>query len=175
MGPGFFAAASQGGGGGVGSYAAKGAALGSVIPGLGTGIGLLAGGALGALKGLFGNKARKNEAENNRLLMQHGIDTRNLSRKRKASLVGSLLRTFTAHPETYGKFVSNDMFGYMPGPLTEQDYIDPAAPKFKAQSNLSAMLGGALGGAGAFLDDPDAAEADVMARIRGAGQPVGRG
>lgn len=162
------------GGGGIGSSALKGAALGSVIPGIGTGIGLLAGGAFGALKGLFGNKAKKNEAENARLLQQHGIDTRNLSRKRKAALVGSLLRTFTAHPETYGKFVSNDMFGYMPGPLTEADYVDPEAPKLKQASNLSAMIGGALGGAGSYINDRDAAEADMMARIRGAGQPVGR-
>lgn len=47
----------------AGNGAAFGASIGSIIPGLGTGFGALAGGALGAITGLFGSASRKRQEE----------------------------------------------------------------------------------------------------------------
>lgn len=159
---------------GIGSGAGTGAALGSVVPGVGNAVGALAGGVIGGLKSLFGNKGAKNEAANTRALQQHGIDTRNLSRKRKASMVGSLLRKMTEHPDVYGKFVTRDMFGELPGPLTAADLIDPAAPKLKTQSNLGALAGGLAGGAAQWFMDRDSAQRDAETDILSSGQPTYR-
>lgn len=55
--------------GGAGSGAAAGAAIGSVVPGWGTAIGAIAGGALGLVGGLFSAAAEEDDAENRRELI----------------------------------------------------------------------------------------------------------
>jgi hypothetical protein len=130
------------------------------------GLGGLASSAIGGVfNSIFNRGKAKREAENARLMQQHGIDTKNKSRKRKASTVGSLLRKLQEHPEVYGKYFSADMFGELPGALTADDLLDPNAPKYKAQSGLSALIQGAGEGVGGYMGDRNAAQYDVEGRI----------
>lgn len=153
-----------------GSATGAGAAMGGPV-GAGIGAAVDIG---GKILGAFMNRgAAKREAENARLSQQFQVDTRNKSRKRKLSTVSSLMKKLAEHPEVYGKYFSPDMFGALPGPLTADDLLDPNAPKYKAQSGLSALLQGAVGGVTDYLGNRDAADRDVAGRILvGAGQPT---
>lgn len=124
--------------------------------------------ALGGIKGLFGNKAAKNEAANQKAMldwklineMQKPLD------RRRALLSGLMSQLSKADPDkkTYGSFWSPEMFGDLGGTLTSRDWTYDLAPKLKAQSGLSAFLGGALGGLGDFVGN--GAAADIAARGR---------
>ncbi len=137
----------------------------------------------GVASGLAGNDAARQSAENERLLGQFGVDTRQSGLTRRAALIGRLLERLGTRPEVYGDLVTSNLFGDLPGEgrgLTREMLTLPSFPRLKAgQNSLIAALMGAAGGFGGYLGNRDAASRDVEGRIGAGvlspGQPTGFG
>lgn len=151
--------------GGSVSGAAKGAAIGSVVPGVGTIAGAVVGGIAGGIKGMLSHRKKQAAAAEAAMAAQAKLDQANLELKRKAASFGSLLTFMEAHPEKYGKSFKADMFGWHPGPLTEEDYKN-IGPPLGIQSGFGDELLGGIGEAAqSYLNDKAGAETDVKGQI----------
>lgn len=109
------------------------------------------------IKNWLGGKARraqaKAQAENQRRLGQHRVDTGKSQLGRRGSLLGSLMRQLAEHPDLY-KNVKADMFGYLPGPLTRESFDLPAYPTLEAPrgGGVGDFIGGLIEGGGDYLN-----------------------
>lgn len=153
--------------GGAAKGAVKGAAIGSIVPGVGTVAGGVIGGVIGGVKGMLSRRKKVKAAADAANLANAKLDQSNLELKRKAASVGSLLTFLEAHPEKYGKDLKADMFGWHPGPLTEDDYQNIAEPAPIGSSGLEDFLGQAAEGVDEYMGNRGAAQADVEGRISG--------
>lgn len=119
---------------------------------------------------LFGNKGANAQIDYANAQSKYKRDLNQGALTRRASLIGSTLRKLAEHPEVYGKYISPDMFGYLPGSFTEGMLTLPQAPQLKKQSGLSSFLGGLIGGAGDVLGSRAMAGGAFDARV-GSGIP----
>lgn len=138
--------------GGALKGAGKGAAIGSVVPGVGTVAGGVIGGIFGGIKGLLSKRAKDRARKDAAAAAAAASVGPERELKRRSALFAATARTMAAHPEIYGKHVQELLtnYGFMPGPLTEDDYKIPVAPLPTATPGGDSLLAGLVEGAEAY-------------------------
>jgi hypothetical protein len=120
------------GGGGIAGKAGTGAAIGSIVPGIGTGAGAILGAGIGILGSIFGNKAKNKKAKAAYEMQRPQMERSALHEATRNSLFAGLARAYGIE-------------GGLPTGALEKLRTPVAVPQYSGAGEGWEMFGDALG------------------------------